>query len=803
MGDKCQNQQQMPNPWQYPQQYGMYNAYPGQTYGQGGYPHQGYFYYQDMGYGMNIHNQMQHLPVNNGMMPKQYSPGFGQTGGSNMGQMSEQRKDDKGNDLPPLPPGPAPPTSIANYPTSPPPPGTVPIEDHTLFFNQPPNCNYGPIKFNLPGKKTGLGFNSFNNSGGGKKRRKRNKNNQFSNISFSSGSPGAMYPHPPPLPAEAPPLPPLPQEPLPPPPPEDGSEEVCERLANLGEGQDAASQPELPPAQQPAPVPAAVAAPTQPNNDWPESLQNYVARCYAKCVETVDKDQVEIILKGKITRAANDGSLWIKNWDQEPLPSLHSERKFIEIKKKEAPALAPPRHQQGATQGPRKGGLSSTLSSRLGARNSGGGGRGRRSRSRSRSRSPAFRRRNRSRSSDGSRSPVRHRKAKSSSSSDENYKPLRVTKSRDGIRVTDRLTLKPRNKQKGKNKQNKGHPTTTTEHHNKQDTWKLTESLKSHIYTEFGLGSEMQTSSELLQKRAARFSASLKAPTPSPKRKKPLNLASSLSNSLVDESVGDIDWSEYHIVGTCQDVEKTYLRLTAAPDASIVRPRDILRSALKNVKERWNKNKDYRYICDQMKSIRQDLTVQGIRDDFTVEVYEAHARIALENGDHEEFNQCQTQLRMLYMEIGGLNEKEFLAYRILYYIFTKNTQDLTSILATLKPDDKQDECVKFALDLRAAWWLGNYHRFFKLYFTAPRMSSYLVDWFIERERKAALKAMIKSFRQVLPITFVARELGFALEEGVSWEENVHKFLAPFGLTFSDAAKHSIDCRQSVGVLANF
>ncbi|XP_013779484.1 leukocyte receptor cluster member 8 homolog isoform X2 [Limulus polyphemus] len=435
------------------------------------------------------------------------------------------------------------------------------------------------------------------------------------------------------------------------------------------------------------------AEPVSYGHDWPESLKKYVNEAFEKCKTDIDKDQVEIILKGKLTKAYNDGTMWTKEWDKEALPSIHSERMEKEQFKTAALEQQTPQHF------PHNQSLFSSSSSR-----SHGGKAHTRTLSESRS---------------GSKSP--------------------------SVKKGGRRHYQSNN--------------------------------------QFTVEADLATS-ERLEQRAARFQTS--------KKGKSSNIVLTVKNPMaLNEESNETDWETANIVGLCRDLEKPYLRLTSAPDASSIRPVEVLKKSLTMVKDHWIKNQDYHYACDQLKSIRQDLTVQGVRDAFTVQVYETHARIALEKGDREEFNQCQTQLKALYLETGIGNRLEFTGYRILYYIFSKSTLELRSVLSCLSAAEKENEVISHALKLMFAWKIGNYHRFFKLYQNAPKMSGYVIDWFAERERKHAIKAMIKSYRPVLPVAYVQSEVAF------DNRDDCLQFLRQFNVAFADEACTKIDCKESV------
>ncbi|QRV74056.1 SAC3/GANP domain protein associated with nuclear localization of protein [Ceratobasidium sp. AG-Ba] len=263
--------------------------------------------------------------------------------------------------------------------------------------------------------------------------------------------------------------------------------------------------------------------------------------------------------------------------------------------------------------------------------------------------------------------------------------------------------------------------------------------------------------------------------------------------NAASEDVGDgdpnvIDWDRFTIVGTSKDIFKNYLRLTSAPDPSTIRPLEVLERTLEELKKRWRKTNDYRWACDQFKSLRQDLTVQRIKNSFTVQVYEIHARMALEASDLVEFNQCQSNLRLLYEAGITGHANEFLAYRILYLVHTKNRSEMNLLLAQLTPEAKAVDAVRHALNVQAATISNNYHKFFQLYLKAPNMGGYIMDHMLARERVSALIIMTKSYLQ-LALSFVATELAF------DSAADVHRFLAENSIAVYTDPAASIDDKR--------
>lgn len=282
------------------------------------------------------------------------------------------------------------------------------------------------------------------------------------------------------------------------------------------------------------------------------------------------------------------------------------------------------------------------------------------------------------------------------------------------------------------------------------------------------------------------------------------------------------------LVGTCESLTKPYLRLTTYPNPAQVRPLEVLIKSLQLIKRRYIQNEDFEWANEQLKSVRQDLTVQGIKNNFVLDVYETHARILLENGDLNEYNQCQTMIRTLttgfsvessdgaasddfapngssqdavLLKQSDLSTDEFGAYRLLYALVQSSWSDLTRELAHTRSmirrerDDstRSCSCCRHAILVVKAVTEHDYHSFFRLYESAPHLSAYLMDFLVKRVRASAYERIVAAYRPTISVEHIREALLFQdLEE-------TRKFLQESGAVFVEEHGEPVfwvDCKAS-------
>eukprot|EP00533_Pseudo-nitzschia_delicatissima_P003636 CAMPEP_0116095264 /NCGR_PEP_ID=MMETSP0327-20121206/9571_1 /TAXON_ID=44447 /ORGANISM="Pseudo-nitzschia delicatissima, Strain B596" /LENGTH=775 /DNA_ID=CAMNT_0003586921 /DNA_START=120 /DNA_END=2447 /DNA_ORIENTATION=- len=269
----------------------------------------------------------------------------------------------------------------------------------------------------------------------------------------------------------------------------------------------------------------------------------------------------------------------------------------------------------------------------------------------------------------------------------------------------------------------------------------------------------------------------------------------------------ETDFEKMTVKGTCTTLEKEYLRLTAPPRAEFVRPFGILKEHLKNLQSeyycssgdskddnrmktpqaKWGIDKnqrkhDYLWFCSQLKAIRQDCTVQRIQCDLAVDVYETHARIALQEGDLNEYNQCQTQLKELYgsrpsgkgsvvvddeNSLVWKHQEEFVAYRLLYYVFLSTNEkysggssDMFHIMLSLTPEHRNHPAIQHALKVREAVASSDYVGFFSSHKACPNLGVFLTGLLVPTMRMRGLRRIAKAYRPSIDLSVCLQYLGF-------------------------------------------
>jgi hypothetical protein len=264
-------------------------------------------------------------------------------------------------------------------------------------------------------------------------------------------------------------------------------------------------------------------------------------------------------------------------------------------------------------------------------------------------------------------------------------------------------------------------------------------------------------------------------------------------------------------------MEKGYVRPSSAPLSQNVRPEAVLRRAF--IMCLGKLRDDLEYSADQIKSIRQDLTVQHVESPFSAAVYEYHTRVAVVAGHLAELGQCLNHVRALHAKgIFGPREEyasicaaphvvppancdvklEFAAYRILYSgLMGKHDDDVANEIGRLEASGDESVWRHPFIDhaIRTVTSKHNAVVFQGLLASAPTvLYGRLMALFLPKLRLEWIRTVVTGFVDFLPEGVLATYLG------LDSAQEAKSLLAP---VLGSLWKQGINCRECRSRLTSF
>ena len=160
-------------------------------------------------------------------------------------------------------------------------------------------------------------------------------------------------------------------------------------------------------------------------------------------------------------------------------------------------------------------------------------------------------------------------------------------------------------------------------------------------------------------------------------------------------------------------LEKSYLRLTEKSQIANIRSQAELKKAYKHLKEQIP-IRGYIWGIDQLRTIRQELTVLGIMNKFSLKVYFLSFKLSLLIKEGQQIRETIGQ-QFIYIQYGLLDDNDPKSLMIIYYwiimtILDENDHELQRLFQCLSNESLQSKTIKNALQFKMWYVWGNYNK---------------------------------------------------------------------------------------------